>query len=174
MKNLVKILTTVIVAVFGCTSLSFGQALSSAQANAHATIVTPISIIKVSDMEFGNIAVGALAGSIDLAASATGTRIPYGGVTLPAVTGTVNAAAFTVCGQPNYAYGITLPTSVTIINGANMMAINSIVSLPAIAGTLSSTGTGSLYVGGVLDVSASQAAGTYGTAATFPVTVVYN
>lgn len=176
MKNISKIFTTVaIVALSGVATTSFGQATATAQADAHATIVTPITIVKVNDLEFGNVAVGASSGTVDLDPNG-GARTPTGGVTLPAVPGTVNPASFTVSGQANYVYGITLPSSITIASGANSMTISNINSYPTVAsgGTLSGSGTETLYVGGTLGVAASQAAGTYSTAATFPVTVVYN
>ena len=174
MRNITRIFATVaVVALSGLATTSFGQATATAQADAHATIVTPISIVKVADMEFGNIAVGATGGTVDLPTS--GSRTSTGGVTLPAVTGTVNAASFTVSGQANYAYGVTLPASITIASGANSMTIGSIISNPSTTnGVLSGTGSQTLSVGGTLTVGASQAAGSYSTAATFPVTVVYN
>ena len=178
MKNIVKILTTATVtaiAIFGTTTVSHAQATATAQADAHATIVTPITIVKVNDLEFGNIAVGASSGSVDLDPNG-GARTPSGGVTLPAVPGTVNPASFTVSGQAGYIYGITLPSTITIASGANSMTITNINSYPTVAagGQLGSGGTETLFVGGTLGVAASQAAGTYSTAATFPVTVVYN
>src|SRR5438067_12598699 len=92
------------------------NAQATAQATATATIVTPISITKVSDMNFGNVAVQASTGGTAVLAT-NGTRTRTSGVTLPAVSGTVSTANFTVNGNGSYTYAITLPSSaVTLTN----------------------------------------------------------
>ena len=83
------------------------------QLTASATIVTPIAIANASDMDFGNVAVSAAPGTVVL--DPAGARSVTGGVTLPAVTGTVTAAAFDVTGQANFTYSITLPAAATTI-----------------------------------------------------------
>src|SRR5687768_9060604 len=97
MKNFSKIFAVASVIVLsGFATESFAQA--TATADASATIVTPIAIAKVADMNFGNVAVNATtAGTVVLTPLAA--RSVTGGVTLPATTGTVAAARFTVTGQ---------------------------------------------------------------------------
>jgi hypothetical protein len=145
----------------------------SATATATATIVTPISITKTDNMNFGNVAVqSATAGTVVL--TPAGARTKTGGVTLPATTGTVSAAAFTVSGDGNYTYAITLPSSsITITDGTNNMTVGSFTSNPSSTGTLSS-GSQTLTVGATLSVAAGQAAGTYTSTTPFTVTVNYN
>lgn len=145
----------------------------TASASASATIVTPISITKTVDMNFGNVAVSTVAGTVVLAPA--GSRTITGGVTLPAVTGTVTAATFTVNGEGAYTYAITLPsTDLTITStGSNTMIVNSFTSTPSATGTLTA-GTQTLRVGATLHVTGSQAAGTYTSATPFDVTVNYN
>ena len=176
MKNLTKILTMAgIVACSAFATKASAQQIATDNGDAHATVVTPISIAKAADMEFGNLAVDASGGTVVL--PATGSRTTTGGVTLPSTTGTVNAASFTVSGQANYVYAITLPSSITITDGASHnMTINSVVSSPTVAsgGTLSAGGTETLYVGGTLNVTGSQTPGTYNTTTPFDVSVVYN
>jgi len=146
----------------------------TATATATATIVTPISITKTVDMNFGNVAVQASTGGTVVLVPA-GTRTATGGVTLPAVAGTVTAAAFTVSGQGNYTYSITLPsTDLTITSGSNTMAVNVFTSSPSPIGTLSAGGTQTLTVGATLNVAAAQPAGTYISGTPFNVTVNYN
>ena len=107
MKNLVKAIVTAAV-VLTATSSSFAQATATAAAS--ATIITPITITKTVDMNFGNVAVSAtIAGTAILAPAGTRTTGGAGGVTLPATTGTVAAATFTISGQASYTYAITLP-----------------------------------------------------------------
>ena len=151
-------------------------AQTSATATASATIVTPISITKTVDMNFGNVAVQTATGGTVVMTPA-GVRSPFGGVTLPTTTGTVTAATFTVSGQAAYTYAITLPsTDLTITSGANTMAVNTFTSNPAAtgSGTLSAGGTQTLSVGATLNVAAAQPAGLYVSATPFTVTVNYN
>src|ERR1700684_3052224 len=135
MKNLVKAIVTAAV-VLTATSSSFAQATATAAAS--ATIITPITITKTVDMNFGNVAVSAtIAGTAILAPAGTRTTGGAGGVTLPATAGTVSAASFTVSGQASYTYAITLPTTVSISSGANTMNVNAFTSSPSVTGALS-------------------------------------
>jgi hypothetical protein len=170
MKNLTKFfcLSTLFLAF---SALSFSQ--SSATATASATIVGPIAIAKTIDMNFGNVAVNASPGTVVLAPG--GGRSATGGVTLPATTGTVAAASFTVTGNAAYTYSITLPSAdLTITSGGGQtMTVNTFTSTPTPTGTLTG-GTETLNVGATLNVAGSQAAGTYLSLTPFTVTVNYN
>src|SRR5687768_7382925 len=109
MKHVNKMFVVVLLLV-GSASV---KAQSTAQATATATIVTPISISKTADMNFGNLAVDAVTGgSVEL--TPAGSRIAADGVSLPATAGTVSAAAFTVTGNAGYTYAITLPGNVVL------------------------------------------------------------
>src|SRR5580704_11042653 len=173
MKNIVKSIAIAAVAVIGFSNSSFAQA--TATASASATIITPISIVKTVDMNFGNVAVSAsLAGTAILAPAGTRTTGGGGGVTLPATTGTVSAASFTVSGQASYTYAITLPGSINIASGGNSMTVNSFTSTPATTGNLGVGGSQTLNVGATLNVNAAQAPGAYTNATGVAVTVNYN
>ncbi|MFO7669155.1 MAG: DUF4402 domain-containing protein [Bacteroidales bacterium] len=150
---------------------AYGQV--SAAATASATIVTPIAISTATDMDFGNVAVSAVSGTVVL--SPAGARSVTGGATLPAVPGTVTAASFDVTGQANLTYSITLPAAATTItSGADNMTVDTWTSSPTPTGTLDAGGTETLSVGATLNVGAGQAAGTYLSAIPFTVTVNYN
>lgn len=151
------------------------HAQESATATATATIVTPISITKTVDMNFGNVAVRSSAGGT-VVLSPAGVRTATGGVTLPTTApGTVAAASFTVAGTGTYTYAITLPsTATTITSGANTMTVNTFTSTPSGTGTLAAGGTQTLNVGATLNVAAAQPAGVYVSGTPFTVTVNYN
>lgn len=155
-------------------ALSFSvQAQVSATATASATIVAPIAIANASDMDFGNVAVSASGGTVVL--DPAGARSVTGGVTLPAVPGTVTAASFNVTGTAAYTYTITLPAAATIISsGGNDMTVDTWTSTPTPTGTLDGTGAQSLNVGATLNVAAGQASGAYISGTPFTVTVNYN
>ena len=173
MKNFSKVILAAAV-VIGFSNSSFAQ--STATASASATIITPISITKTIDLNFGNVAVSATTGgTVILDPSGARTTGGGGGVTLPATTGTVAAASFDVAGAASFTYAITLPsTTVTISSGSNSMNVTSFTSSPASTGTLSTGGTQTLTVGATLAVAAGQAPGVYTNATGIPVTVNYN
>jgi len=168
MKKLIALFAAVVL-VAGLTSTVNAQV--TATATGSATVITPIAIANAGNMNFGNIAVSATAGTVVLTPASV--RSITGGVTLPAVTGTVSAAAFTVTGLGSSTYSITLPTTYTITSGANNMTVTTFTSTPSGTGTLSG-GTQTVNVGATLSVAASQAAGTYTNGTGFPVTVNYN
>lgn len=170
MKNITKLFAIAIV-VLGFASNSFAQV--TATATATGTIITPITIANTGNMNFGNVAVSATGGTVILAPA--GTRTITGGVTLPAVPGTVAAAHFLVTGTNNYTYSITLPVvATTVTSGANTMTVTAFTSNPGTTGTLSATGTQTIDVGATLNIAANQAAGTYVSGTPFPVIVNYN
>ena len=172
MKNITKVLAIAAIAIVSANS-SFAQATATAAAS--ATIITPITIVKTVDMNFGNVAVSAsLAGTVVMTPAGVRSTGGGGGVTLPATAGTVAAASFTVSGQANYTYAITLPSSATISSAGNTMTVNGFTSNPATTGALNASGAQTLTVGATLNVAAAQASGVYTNATGVPVTVNYN
>ena len=170
MKNRTKLMATALVLI-ASASTSFAQ--STATATATAVIVSPISLTKNVDMNFGNVAVQTAAGGTVVLAT-DGSRTKTGGVTLPNLAGSPTAASFTVDGQGTYTYAITLPsTALTITSGLNTMTVDTFLSTPSATGQLVA-GTQTLSVGATLNVGAAQAAGTYVSVTPFSVTVNYN
>jgi hypothetical protein len=151
---------------------------TNAQVTGHATvtgtIVKPISIINAGDMNFGNVAVSATAGTVVL--DPAGTRTPTLGVTLPANHGTVTPAIFNISGVADYTYSITLPVAATSVDDGNghVMTVDSFVSNPSGTGKLDAGGKQTINIGATWNVGANQAAGVYVSATPFDVTVNYN
>ena|SRR5450759_4694251 len=170
MKNVTKFFALSIVMVSFAAS-TFAQV--SATATATATIVTPIAIANAANMNFGNVAVSAVGGTVIL--TPAGTRSTTGGVTLPAVIGTVTAASFTVTGLTGSTYTIAITGDpLTVTSGGNTMTVTTFTSNPTPTGLLAGLGTQTLTVGATLNVAAAQAAGTYLSGTPFTVTVNYN
>ena len=170
MKNITK-LFAIAIAVIGFASTSFAQVTKTATAT--GTIVTPINLANAGDMNFGNVAVSATAGTVIL--DPAGTRTKGGGVTFPGVAGTVTAAQFDVTGTPAYTYAITLPTTATTVSfSGNNMTVDAFTSFPASTGTLDAAGKQTINVGATLNVGALQVAGIYTSTIPFSVTVNYN
>lgn len=173
MKNLksMKKLAFTAFALISFTTVACAQA--TATATASATITQPITITKDVDMNFGNVTVqAATGGTVVLAPDGTRTRTL--GVTLPATTGTVTAAQFTVTGVAGWGYNITLPTSVTLNKGAFTMTANTFTSNPTGSGGVLTGGTEVVRVGATLNVAAGQDPGLYVSSTGFDVTVNYN
>ncbi len=143
---------------------------ASTTADATANIVSAISISKVDNLRFGNVAAGSSVGTVVL--TATGTRSKTGGVTLSNVN-TGGPASFTVSGDGTATYAITLPSTPTTLTdgGTNNMTVDTFTSQPAGTGALTG-GTQTLTVGATLHVGANQPAGNY--TGTFSVSVDYN
>lgn len=153
--------------IVASTQTAYGQV--SASANATAFIASPITITKVTDLQFGGFVSG-IGGTVTI--STTGARTPVGPVPLNNVTYPIGAASFSLTGAPNFVFTITLPTTIAITGtGGSTMNVTTIVSNPSGTGTLSAGGTSTLIVGGTLTLSGNQAPGAY--SGTFSVTVNY-
>jgi len=149
------------------------QDSDDATANASATIVTPITIDKTTDLNFGTIFKTPEGGTVTV--TAAGTRSASGVNVLaqsPSQFSDFSAATFTVNGDPSATYTVTLPAdgSVTISNGAETMAVSSFISNAT--GNLNASGQEVFGVGATLTVAANQASGVY--TGTFDVTAAYN
>ncbi len=163
-----------IVASFLTMTISaFGQV--SQYASASATVVTPINLVKVDDLDFGNIAASTNDGHVTLLPNSTPTRTASGGVTLPSTIGSVKAGSFSVSGAPGYSFSISLPVSFSIIreNGMESMVVDAFTCNPSPTGNLNDAGLCDLYVGATVHVAASQIPGLYTSSTPFDVTVNY-
>ncbi len=174
MKNLVVLFASFLLMTIAIEGV---KAQSTATANSSATIITPITIVKVQDLNFGNIAVRATGTGGTVVLTPAGVRSATGGVTLPAVAGTVTAASFNVGGDGNRTFSISLPTAPITLTGPTgvtmTMSLGTFTSAPSGTGTLSA-GTRNVTVGGTLTVSAGQTPGLYTNTGGLTVTVNYN
>ena len=165
MKTLKNIFAALFLITFAVVNVN-AQNVTTAEAEASATIIAPLTLTKVTDLSFGNVASGSDAGTVVLSTAGARTE---SGVVLPSVEGTVTAAQFTVGGLTAATYEITLPTSITISSGTNNMTVDTFVHD---ADEILDGGTETFNVGATLKVGADQAAGNY--SGDFDVTVDYN
>lgn len=168
MKMKIKFYAMAILAIAFATNVN---AQATATASTTAVLVTPISISKTVDMNFGTVAASATAGTVVL--DTANTRTITGGASLHG--GTPTAAVFTVTGAANTGFAITIPTTdITLTDGASHnLILNSLVTLGA-SSTLDATGSKDIKVGGTLSLPANAVAGTYTNASDLFVTVNYN
>lgn len=145
-------------------------------ATSHAELITPMSLAKATgatnggNLEFGKIAIGSGAGTVQLTAAAAPTVTPGGAATLVAGT-TRSAAAFLVGGQEGRAYSVTLPTSTNVVNGSDNLTITSWTSNASLV-IEATNELNTFYVAGTLNIPADSPVGQYN--GTFDVTVTYN
>jgi hypothetical protein len=186
MKNAIKLF--VAVAVLAIAGIASAQNSASTNATASARIIKPITITKVSDLQFGNIISGA--GTLTVKA---GTTPVYSNPALKpgSQVGVQTAAQFTMTGEPTFTYTITsspaLGGTIVITDGTNAAGHTANVVLASNAtdntGTnlptpaLDPSGTANFYIGGVLTVTAANISGNYSNANTggtpWSVTVAY-
>jgi hypothetical protein len=169
MKNVTKILAASAFALIISNGNAFAQS-AEASASASASIISPLAIAQVADMQFGNVA-GCSSPSTVLLAVDGSRSVGSGCAVLTA--GTSAAAEFAVSGAADNTYAITLPASIQISDGgSNEMTVDSFVSNPSGTGTLDGAGNQSLQVGATLNLAADQPAGSY--SGSFNVSVIYN
>jgi spore coat protein U-like protein len=151
------------------------SASATGTAEAKATLIRPITISMETNLNFGTIVVpssttgGTVMVSTDGTTEVTGTDISLA----ESLGDPPTTASFTVTGEPNGTYAITLPddNTVTISGPGEDMTVTGFTSNPDGTGVLAG-GTQTLSVGATLNVGADQAAGEY--AGEFTVTVAYN
>jgi len=162
-----RILVAVLLSLTAIAASAQAAGSASASASAFAKVITPIAITKTADLNFGTIISGP-AGTVTVSPSGVETA---SGATVLNPNPNVSAALFSVTGEPSTAYSITLPSSISITNGAQSMTVSSFTSNPTPGGVLSAGGSQSLQVGATLAVGTNQAVGNY--SGTFSVTVAY-
>lgn len=176
MKNAIRIIGIALVAL-GFAFNASAQVTASAYAEAH--IITPLTIQKMVDLDFGNIAVINAPGTVTLTPSATPVRNSTGGATPVAnPTGIVTAAEFDITGLANAQVFVTLPASppginVVHTNGTDLMNVTDFVCFPASGFQIPIGGSETIWVGATLNTNADQLPGTYHTLADFDVTINY-
>lgn len=148
---------------------AFGQGVCGTPPCGTGSGGKPIAISWVQDLEFGTLAGdGTFAGTATIN-PVSGTKTVSGGVY--DFGGIHNPAAFTVKGDKNAAFTVTLPGSIVLSSGGGNMILNNFTSNPSGFGVFGNTGQATLTVGATLQVGAGQPAGTY--TGVFTVTVDY-
>ncbi|HSI70236.1 MAG TPA: DUF4402 domain-containing protein [Gillisia sp.] len=166
----ITLLTAIVMIAF--TANSFGQVEASVATSAN--VITPITIEGVNALNFGDIVGTAAGGTVTV--SATGERSSSVTDLLIATTGTISAASFTVTGEAEYGFDITLPESYVVSNTdatPATMAVDTFTSAPDATGTLTA-GTETVTVGATLTLIENQASGTYTSTDGLAITVQYN
>ena len=134
-----------------------------------ARIITPITLANSQALDFGIIARGTTDATVVVAANAAPSRSVLTGDAVILTSAPQTAAKFTVGGEDGKTYAITIPTTQTIISGANHLDITSFTCSNGTSGTIGTNNE--FYVGGTLSVPVAAVAASY--TGTFNVTVNY-
>lgn len=185
-------LAAALTAFFAAVMLAFSptpalaQDVATASASAQATVVAPLTLVKVTDMNFGRVAARPTAGTVIINPN-TGACTVTGGLIHQ---GLCRYAEFAGMGTKRMTVKIQVPTTITLTGpaGATMLVdqvtLGTAPELQYISGNgngigagnrrydiVSNTGIFTFRVAGRLNVGANQRPGVY--TGTFSVTVVY-
>lgn len=142
---------------------------------ATANVIAPLTVVETVGLNFGTVAGGAGTGTVEI--DSTGTETVLGDASY--ISGTGNRATFDISGAASTNIAVTLGNTGGIIldgPGAAMTVDN--FSNSALPTATDIGGAAQFFVGGRLNINATQATGTYdtatGTGAPYTVTVNYN
>ncbi len=178
MKKTIKFFA-IAVAAFGFAAGASAQGGIDVNTTAEAHIITPLTVDKIADMDFGNVGVVAAVGTIVLATDAN--RTGTGGATPATPTGTVTAAEFDITGASGAEIAITIQggpvaaaeivvTHVTV--PTESMNVNTFVTDPVSPFALTG-GSATILIGATLNTGISQLEGDYHTTDDFVVNINY-
>ena len=152
-------------AALALSTPAFAAASNTAQASASVNIVSPLTLTKNSDLDFGTV-VGPFSGT---AVEISNAGTPNCGTLT--CSGSPSAANFTVSGgTANQALAVTVDPSVSMTSGGNTLVADLTTDLPGAVSTDASGGA-TFGVGGKLTLAAGTVDGLY--SGTFNVTVNY-
>ncbi len=134
--------------------VSTGANAATQTATAEVDILAPVTLTQTAGLDFGVVAAGAAAGTVTLPNSSN-VRTCSAGL---ACVGAAQRGTFDVTGASSYTIDITVAAS-TSLTGAG--APMSLTLNPSATSVVATGAAQTFYVGGTLNVGASQVAGTY-------------
>jgi hypothetical protein len=148
--------------------------------DAAANVILPLVITQQNSLHFGTFSVSSEDGTVVVSTSTD--RSATGGVSLSSGFPVSQAASYTVTGEADATYAVTLPTSFIISNGTSTLAISDVKANLANSGSdqdpssgingILTNGTEQVTVGATLSVPGGSIDGLYN--GTFDIAVAYN
>ncbi|MDY0175012.1 MAG: DUF4402 domain-containing protein [Bacteroidales bacterium] len=165
--------------IFGLLLTGFSVSLKAQEtvtATASAELVEALTATEVTQLNFGRFLPGSAVGTISIAAVTAGTRTKGGDVFLVG-GGNPASAEFLISGYSGSTVNVGLPTTAVELthatNSAHKLEIASFTASET-APVLNTSGEATIYVGGVLNILASDAGLSKGLySGTYPVTFQY-
>lgn len=148
----------------------------SSNGSAHANVLRPLSLSKVSDLSFGGIAAPS-SGSATVTFSAVDAALEVTGTGARALSGTsATLAQYTVTGEGGQSFSIDMDAETPVVlagPGSLSVTLNSNADAsPVLSGSVGTEGSYSFRVGGSFSLSHDTPAGAY--SGDFVVMVLYN
>lgn len=141
---------------------------ASAPAEAEAEILTPVALSAVTNLNFGLIASGATAGTVELTTSNTPTCVDVICVGTAAARGSFQVTA----AKQGQVIALSLTDNTITLDNPDGDTMDATLTLSNASITFDSASLQTVYVGGLLNVDANQPAGVYD--ADFEVNADYN
>lgn len=160
-----KLLVIVGATITSASIFSTAVFAASVGGTGKANVIAPMTIVKVQDLDFGDITENGSGGTVTLDED-TGNRTFTGGATV-STGGTDQFGQYTLGGVMNKTYSINIPATTLTGPGTAMGVVftnNATLTLPA--------ATETIEVGGTVTLGSSQTAGAYSGA--YTITVDYN
>ena len=162
---------------FGILSTNPALAQASASATGSTTIVQPVTVTKTADLVFGRV-VRPVTGSdtVSITNASDAVTASGGSAVSVATTGvTTSRAKFTVAGEGGQTVALTIPANFTMTGtGTDILVTLSSdkTGSQSLGGSLGSSSSISVNVGGSFTLAATQATGAY--TGSFTVSAAYN
>lgn len=153
---------------------AFAQATGSVTTNGTTTILQPVTISQNSALSFGTI-VRPVSGSGTISIGTGADTVSTTGGAI-ALRGTTSRARYTLAGEGGEIVSITMPASFAMTkSGATDLTVT-LTRSPSgnatLSGTILSTGTAALVIGGSFPISSTTTVGDY--TGSFTVSLAYN
>lgn len=145
------------------------QLSNTATAGVWATIIKSLTVSKLDDLYFGQVAPGTQGCTVVL--SPTGIRSVTAGDCMLAFGDAIGPARFAVDGAADESFSITVGGPGIVSNGFDNMTIGQFTTDSGTSGSLNASGQAEFYVGATLSIAPGQSPGTY--EGDFTVTVEY-
>lgn len=174
----IRLMTSAVaVLTFGLAAPAFAQSSNSATGQGSITVIRPLTVTKNADLAFGSV-VRPATGTGVVTISSAGARSVTGDVVALSSGTTPQAAQFTVSGEGGQSVSVTIPSTISLVNGADTLTVTTSNNLSGSAASQSlsnaagSAGSLVFKVGGAVTVSSTTATGAYN--GSFTVSAAYN
>ncbi|WP_423140757.1 DUF4402 domain-containing protein [Parablastomonas sp. CN1-191] len=156
---------------------ALAQASASANATGSTTIIQPVTVSKTADLVFGRVVRPATGSDTVSITNASDAVTASGGSAVPiATTGvTTSRAKFTVAGEGGQTVALTIPANFTMTGTGTDIVVtlsSDKTGSQSLGGTLGTSSSINLNVGGSFTLAATQATGAY--TGSFTVSAAYN
>lgn len=156
---------------------AFAQATASANATGSTTIIQPVTVAKTSDLVFGRVVRPTTGSDTISITNASDTVTAAGGTAVPIATSgvTTSRAKFTVAGEGGQTVSVTVPATFSMTGSGNAIVVTlsgDKTGSQALGGTLGTSSSIVVNVGGSFPLASTQATGAY--SGSFTVSAAYN